>query len=697
MEIDDSSSQKRKRSKGSLPPRKRKPQEKRNVIPKGFYAKKTTVKCSLGRVARTKKFRHLIKDIVTMFSQLKYLASFVIKHHLYSMLERNKKIDQKLDQSYLDTIFRLLRSEDETCDDVHLQASVQYIRDAMPVDIWEVEISKTCYSQIANLSAIEMLTNLKVHIQEHLQTSFQHWTKNQIRAVMTSEDFEDQRNTMKTYFDTLPTLAFYPRYLFWKTKIDKATAKMKPKDDDDVEFEEKMARKNSIPYTDYLQMMYEMRKECQELEKVCDRPMKGISVIPQNSAKLHFVRFDTTVITLLYKQLFGVKTAMVKLRKASNQDRIWNSLFKLKAIRFLRKSLNFGWSITTNGVAVCIIFERNVKTKPKEKKETSPLPYPKQTLTRLRNGFHSETKLLETYNDYSNDIATSGGTSVVDDIRWIGVDPGVRSIMTTWTVGENQSSFGLSQGVYRHYSGLNHQKLKNWYHQHLWFVQEALNDAPSLTSVSLKDMEAYLFVVYNCWDSIWGYRSKTRLLRLEYRRWIQRQQFCDRFVQKAYDVATDKGKRKAALIFGNGADRGGFMKVKGGGVKGPVLKLKRLLAKKLPVICADAFRTTKLCLHCGQELKHPPRKRPQKGEIYGVSYCTETDHHRMVNRDVDAAQKIGYRFLAQLKGRDIGPWARECKPQPGVRYRHLEEFAHSNYPSDVRKDTGSLRIHASAE
>ena len=28
----------------------------------------------------------------------------------------------------------------------------------------------------------------------------------------------------------------------------------------------------------------------------------------------------------------------------------------------------------------------------------------------------------------------------------------------------------------------------------------------------------------------------------------------------------------------------------------------------------------------------------------------------MLNRDVDAAQKIGYRFLARLMGMEIGPW-----------------------------------------
>ena len=119
--------------------------------------------------------------------------------------------------------------------------------------------------------------------------------------------------------------------------------------------------------------------------------------------------------------------------------------------------------------------------------------------------------------------------------------------------------------------------------------------------------------------------------------------------------------------------------MKGGGVKGPVVKLRRLLSKRFPLIYVSEFRTSKCCFHCGKVLRHPnlrPPKKPPEDEattseeakeeakgsknrvMHGVSYCTETDHHSMLNRDVDAARKIGYRFLCQLSGgvEKLGHW-----------------------------------------
>ena len=62
--------------------------------------------------------------------------------------------------------------------------------------------------------------------------------------------------------------------------------------------------------------------------------------------------------------------------------------------------------------------------------------------------------------------------------------------------------------------------------------------------------------------------------------------------------------------------------------------------------CSE-FRTSKLCLDCGREAKL---------FNYGVTYCQERAHHRMANRDVVAANKIGARYLAQKMGCNLGPW-----------------------------------------
>ena len=103
------------------------------------------------------------------------------------------------------------------------------------------------------------------------------------------------------------------------------------------------------------------------------------------------------------------------------------------------------------------------------------------------------------------------------------------------------------------------------------------------------------------------------------------------------------------VLFGNGTDSGLFARVRGAGVKGPVLEIKKRLSEQMLVIQCSEFRTSKVCLDCGHEAEFYNR---------GVTYCSERCHHPMANRDVAAARKIGARYLAKKKGFDLGPWCR---------------------------------------
>ena len=108
-------------------------------------------------------------------------------------------------------------------------------------------------------------------------------------------------------------------------------------------------------------------------------------------------------------------------------------------------------------------------------------------------------------------------------------------------------------------------------------------------------------------------------------------------------------------------------------MKGPVKEFTKRLAKKYRVILVNEFCTSlKLWISCRAVLQHPKhpkheKKKKKKGEKekilggrqYGVSYCDKKqciEAHRMINRDIDAAFKIGARFLAQL-----GPFGRDVK------------------------------------
>ena len=112
--------------------------------------------------------------------------------------------------------------------------------------------------------------------------------------------------------------------------------------------------------------------------------------------------------------------------------------------------------------------------------------------------------------------------------------------------------------------------------------------------------------------------------------WRRREAWMTKLVSRIKEYAGG-----GPVLFGDGANSGLFGRVRGAGVKGPVLEIKKRLSEQMPIIECSEFRTSKLCLDCGRVAKN----------FYGVTYCTQRDHQRMANRDV-AAKKIGARYLA---------------------------------------------------
>ena len=176
------------------------------------------------------------------------------------------------------------------------------------------------------------------------------------------------------------------------------------------------------------------------------------------------------------------------------------------------------------------------------------------------------------------------------------------------------------------------------------------------------------------------------------------QRFTDKLLSNIETTCASKHGKQTVLLFGTGGAHG-FGFVKGGGVKGPVVKLRSLLSKRFPLIHVSEFRTSTCCFHCGKVLCHPklrPPKEPKDGAkrsknrvMHGVSYCTETDHHSMLNRDVDAARKIGYRFLCQLSEgvEKLGHWNPKFRKEDLHKGRcsALYDFALKRYPADFEE------------
>jgi hypothetical protein len=177
------------------------------------------------------------------------------------------------------------------------------------------------------------------------------------------------------------------------------------------------------------------------------------------------------------------------------------------------------------------------------------------------------------------------------------MDPGIKTIICSVDLQTNQVKT-VAQARYKHESWMNERKrlTDKYNHKHCAGMQTLLQATPYRKSVMPQRLEAYMQTINVIWDWIWPYQSWRRWRQFKFVSWKKKQQFLDTTVNPFKDV---EDTRKQVLLFGNGGRKGGFMKLKGGGFKGPVLQLKRLLAKKHVVICCSEYRTSKLCLECG--------------------------------------------------------------------------------------------------
>ena len=116
----------------------------------------------------------------------------------------------------------------------------------------------------------------------------------------------------------------------------------------------------------------------------------------------------------------------------------------------------------------------------------------------------------------------------------------------------------------------------------------------------------------------------------------------DRHVRPSYPP--DRPDQVRVLIDVTPSLRGAivYCNMLGAGVKGPVLDV------------LSEFRTSKCCLECG---------RAAKFFNHSVTFCTDRNHHRMANRDVAAAKKIGALYLAMKKELDLGPWSQDVSAE----------------------------------
>lgn len=608
----------------------------------------------------------LFNNLVTRTSQLRSLVSLVAKFHIFKVLERERSINFPIDQTYFNNLFSAIqdrnakfkaRFEDSKTYRDDILEAVEHVVSVNTPTLVHCRLGKTQMFKFTGDMAARMVTNLEIHIRMRFEHSVHIWLKNQFRILMTKEEYEDQRKSMTSYFEDLKN---YPEYFPFFERYEKYKQQIRTLGDPDDE-------KCKIDIKPYIISMWEMRRECEIAGRSSNRSMKEISVIPQASFRAVFMLVDTTALSFLKAFKSSKKTRKAKeFATLENQEATWQYFFKMNELRKLSKR-PFSWSISTDGVTASVRFLKFVKkyTISKKRKNGQQLP------SLLRKGFHSESTILEDFQGHE------------ENVNFYSVDPGVRSVLTIHGIREDKCVYELKQKTYRHGMGLNdipHRKRyvkeqvekfgmvkfrKQQREQQKQAKRKQVskrNPIPFQKSVLLDSLKVLVSTVKSQWKELWPLQQNGQLQKAKRRRRFRKKnkhrQFMDATIKNIKEKITTEGKT-SVILFGNGGQSGGF-KCRGGGIKGPVLGLKRRLAQEFPVICCSEFRTSKLCSECGQVLDHPKRWNAAtvfRTSVNGVSFCHNTDHkHRTLNRDADAARKIGYRFLMQLFKQDIGPW-----------------------------------------
>ena len=445
-----------------------------------------------------------------------------------------------------------------------------------------------------------------------------------------------------------------------------------------------------------LNLFLEIQTEVEQLGQAHVIEMKVFGSIPEAHTRVTPITVYPQAACEIYLFQFG-------LRPIVQDPAIWDSWLKVAEVRKLRPSWDFS-HVGTDGTTLWVYFKKNVPKPP----FIAPAAFRTRPVDITRPGLYFEANTfaaaqLEVANLVCLDPGEARGLISLPPSSYSPclspfLLPGVLNLISAVRVDDvdkhhpslylkaNSPILQVSQAQYREESllnfnlkktgilkckvnkkrahpGRNPQNAKHGARARRWRKRKrgrvrvshalrvplanataALTAAPSPKRVNVGSFLAYMTAQASVWDDIWAYHGaiKQRKRRLFVR--SRRDAWLDKLVNE-FEV---RFGHDPVILFGSGAEHGLFGRLKGGGVKGPVKKISRLLGKRYAVIITSEFRTTKLCIRCGREL-HVHK--------HGVVYCKQQSHCNMLDRDISAAIKIGARFIAKYCNLPLGPWA----------------------------------------
>ena len=662
----------------------RAPKRQRNVVANGFCkAGIKVVKCTLNSILRkdyvhaagAQNLRQTLEELALFMSTQRVAASLVAKHHLFTHMEQKGQLDFAVDLTYFTRVFKSIRGTAfRACNyKSDLLNSAEVVCRAIGVT-YESKLPGTVICQAQTYCAREMLTNFRTHLSVHLEDALNNWRNNHLRPFQPEETKWKSyvKSVVKCELVTVETTQVMQNYDLLKSEVPLMKVEQKSEEVDGT-------KKFKYNYEMCLAFMWKLRQQCERLVETTPEikdSVKMFSVMPQCQVSLSSVRLDTIMLGWIYCQDHPHCFKPTGKKHAENPEptkvdlcthpaysaQVWGEYFDLGYIQ--RKlvrcgdRIKFNWSIVTNGYTVSVTYQKYKRSVGSTLSDTK---YLLNTVTR-KPRLYSEKKLK-----------LRRATDALKLNIWA-IDPGVKDIIHVVHLNSRRS-YRLTQ------KGYLHDSLMDWYRK--WMAKSYA--VHRQTHPNLKDLlhqktsrstrvQEYAAQYGLQFREMWAFVTRKQILKRKFTVWRRRKSTLDKAVAKVCNQTNNN-----VVIFGNGNK---FGRSRGGGFKGPVQELRMSFSKKVPVICADEFRTSKSCLLCGHLLSHPKRE---------LSFCHNTTHTRMLKRDKDAAHKIGYRSLAVMGKLDLGPFSRQCPKDKIVKWN--PETSQSLWPVENNRNNSMFQFY----
>ena len=628
------------------------------------YTESSSVKTSLSSICRANSEtsydpRPIINEELAYCNKLRVYISLVAKQHLFNVMNA-RTLDFEPDQNYYGRVRtmivdgKLRKSGGEPVSYAHsLEAAKDQVEGRIAVPVHpDGGLPATYRAQIMGYYMKQLAENLDTHVWTHAFHCLETWRRNRIRAVLPAADYNgsQQRAKINAYWTGLaPDHSIKRTYNQLKQELQQ--------------------RAKGQSTREVLDFMFRLARASEGYQTATGRTMKLFAVVPQAAISVAPIRIDSKIMMGIWTVLSGDKMAAREAFKLAGGGRLdhWSTMFKTDQIGRLRKKHVFGRSILTDGVYASILF---LHAKPK--KDRPPLtkkvkrvkglddpPPPGQTKTAPGKRPRKRRKVDPEPPPPPPVVVDAPGRLYTEAAEYtpaaglVAVDPGITRILTAVRLDKpDLPELKLTRGEYRDGSRMNWKLSKVGaqsasYRRDMQPITAAMNAAPSSKSVT--NFGGYLAALSNQWLGWWAAKSRLKLRKINFYAWRKREAFMDRLTNR---VAAYSDSAQPTVLFGDGANGGGWGRLRGVGFKGPVLEIQQRLAKRCRVIKCSEFRTSKLCLDCG---------RPNGFHNHGTTYCKHQCHRRVENRDVAAAWKIGARYLAVKAKRGLGPWDQSVK------------------------------------